>query len=576
MAKGLLKRPAVLLALALCSVGGVVTMLGHLATGPRLDPKVVPLANEPGTKAYPAWSADGQRIAYSARGSAKVDPFHIYVRTGPSDQPRQLTSGAGNDVSPAWSPDGKRIAFLRLLDGRAQYRTIAVEGGEEKQVAEFAAGVDEAQPPSSVAWAPDGKSLIVVDTDQTPSALAVVPIEGGAPAILTKPPEGSDDAAPVVSPDGTSLAFVRNSGSDGGADIYLADLRGGQPRRLTFDNHPIRGLSWLPDGRELMYASNRFSNGFKLWRLPAYGGSPKDFLLSGRNANFPAVAPAGNKIAYTDSPTVSAIWRATLGAEGATATDERAVLRSNGREGWPAWSPDGKKIADVSDQTGNDEIWVSDADGGNRKQLTQFNGTQRVWRIRWSPDGKTLLFNSGGDMGPEVSTIPAAGGKVQRVEVAAQDGSWSRDGKRIYYDTHGQIWSVGADGSKPEAFVRRMGASRPAESADGKYVYFNWRRSIWRVPVGGGEEEEVIVPEHEVFGTTLQPVKDGVYYFEFERSSRGTVVSFYDFAKKKSSVVFRSRNGELSAFSISPDGKTILYPRVDQSQTNLMLVENFK
>jgi len=574
MAKGLLKRPAVLLALALCSVGGVVTMLGHLATGPRLDPKKVPLASEAGTKAYPAWSADGQRIAYSARGSGKIDPFHIYVRTGPSDQPRPLTSGAGNDVSPAWSPDGKRVAFLRLLEGRAQYRTVAVEGGEEKQVAEFAAGVDEGQPPSSVAWAPDGKSLIVVDTDQTPAPLAVVPVEGGAPAILTKPPEGSDDTSPTVAPDGLSLAFVRNSGSDGGADIFLVELRGGQPRRLTFDNHPIRGLSWLPDGRELMYASNRFSNGFKLWRLPAYGGSPKDFILSGKAANFPAVASSGSKMAYTDSPTVSAIWRATLGAEGSS--DERAVLRSNGREGWPSWSPDGKKIADVSDQTGNDEIWLADADGGNRKQLTQFNGTMRVWRLRWSPDGKTLLFNSSGDMGPEICTIPAAGGKVQRVVMGAQDGSWSHDGTRIYYNTRGQIWVVGADGSKPEPFMKRMGAQRPVESADGKYVYFSWRRTIWRMPAAGGEEEEVIIPEHELIGGSLQPVKNGVYYMEWERSSRGAAISFYDFAAKKSSVVFRSRNGELSAFSISPDGKTVLYPRVDQSETNLILVENFK
>jgi Tol biopolymer transport system component len=574
MAKGLLKRPAVLLALALCSVGGVVTMLGHLATGPRLDPKVVPLANEAGTKAYPAWSADGQRIAYSARGSGKIDPFHIYLRTGPSDQPRQLTSGAGNDVSPAWSPDGKRIAFLRLLDGRAQYRTVAVEGGEEKQVAEFAAGEAESQPPSSVTWAPDGKSLIVVDTDETPAPLAVVPVDGGKPAILTKPPEGSDDTTPAVSPDGQAVAFVRNSGSDGGADIFLADLRGGQARRLTFDNHPIRGLSWLPDGREVMYASNRYSNGYRLWRLPAYGGSPKDFILSGKAANFPAVAPTGNKMAYTNSPTVSAIWRATLGADGPS--DERAVLRSNGREGWPAWSPDAKKIADVSDQTGNDEIWLADADGGNRKQLTQFNGTMRVWRVRWSPDGKALLFNASGDGGSELCTIPVAGGKVQRLVVAAQDGSWSHDGKHIYYDTRGQIWTAGADGSNPEPFVKRMGASRPVESADGKYVYFLLRRSIWRVPAGGGEEEEAIIPEHELFGTTLQPVKDGVFYFEFERSSRGTVISFYDFATKKSSVVFRTRNGELSAFSISPDGKTILYPRIDQSETNLMLVENFK
>lgn len=575
MATGLWKRPAVLLALALCSVGGVVTLLGHLATGPRVELKTVPLASETGTKAYPVWSPDGQRLAYSARGSGKVDPFHIYVRTGPADQPRELTAGAGNDVSAAWSPDGKRIAFLRVIDGRAEYRVIGADGAGEKKAAEFEAAGDTAQPLPSVAWTPDGKSLIVVDTDAAPPALASVDLESGKVAKLTNPPEQSEgDSTPAVSPDGSTLAFVRAGGSDNGADVYLADLKGGQPRALTFDKQAIRGISWMPDSRELMYSANRFSHGFRLWRLPVYGGSPKEFLLSGRHAEFPAVSPSGNKLAYTDSPTVSAIWRATLASEGQT--DERAVLRSKGREAWPEFSPDGKKIADVSDQTGNDEIWVAAADGSNRRQLTDFKGTVRVSRIRWSPDGKTLLFTGEGDNEPDLYILSADGGKPRRIVMGGRNGSWSRDGKHIYFDTRARVFRAGADGSNPEPLSQRMGSMQPSESADGKYVYYRSRRSIWRIPAEGGEEEEAIIPEHDLMWTSLHPTKSGVYYFEWERSSRSAVVSFYDFGTKKSSVVFRTRNGDLGQYAISPDGKTILYPRVDQSETNLMLVENFR
>ena len=98
------------------------------------------------------------------------------------------------------------------------------------------------------------------------------------------------------------------------------------------------------------------------------------------------------------------------------------------------------------------------------------------------------------------------------------------------------------------------------------------------MPVGGGEEEQAIIPEHDLtWSTTLQPTKQGMYYFEWERSASAPAVSFFDFAEKKSSVVFHMKQGGArdSTYSVSPDGKFILYSRVDRSQTNLEVLENF-
>ncbi len=564
-----------MLALALCSVGGLVTVMGRLATGPQVAQKRAQLSAGDQSEAYPSISPDGKRIAYSARESSKVSAFHVFVRELPSGKPQQLTKGEASDIAPVWSPDGGTLAFLRVEDGNTECIVIPADGGDERKLAELGPAADAPQPLPAVSWNADGKSLVAVQSgEKRVPGLALVALDSGKVQRITNPAEGAEgDSSPAVSPTGSSIAFVRHTQNDG-ADIYLCDSSGAGVRRLTFDDKGIRGIAWTRDGQDLLYSGNRVG-GWRLWRVPAYGGSPRDLIISGRQAYYPAIGR--NRLAYTDSPTVSAIWRATL-SNGDT-VEERPVIRSTGREVNPVWSPDGTKIADVSDQSGSDEIFVSDADGRNRVQVTQLKGP-RVGRLRWSPDGKMLVFDASSDHGGEVFTIPAAlGNKPARVLLNAGSASFSHDGKWIYFQSRGQIWKATVTGGNPQA-IAQQGGGQPVESADGKYIYYRSRRGIWRIPAAGGEEEEAFVPDHDMWGpTTMQPAKKGVYYTEFERSARSMVVSFYDFATKKSAIVFRMKNadwGNGAAFSVSPDGKSILYARVDQSQTNLMLVENFR
>ena len=492
-----------------------MTLMGHLATGPQVTQKRVQLSNGEESEAYPAISPDGKRIAYSARESSKVSAFHVFVRELPSGKPQQLTKGEGSDIAPVWSPDGGTLAFLRVEDGNTQCIVIPADGGTERKLAELGPAADSGQPLPAVSWNADGKSLVVVQSGEKQApGLAILTVDSGKLQRITNPAEGSEgDSTPVVSPSGSSIAFVRHTQNEG-ADIFLCDATGAGLRRLTFDDRGIRGIAWTRDGQDLLYSGHRVG-GWRLWRVPAYGGSPRDLVISGKQAYYPAIGR--NRLAYTDSPTVSAIWRATLST--ADSVEERPLIRSTGREVNAVWSPDGTKIADVSDQSGSDEIFVSDADGRNRVQITQLKGP-RVGRLRWSPDAKTIIFDASSDHGQEVFTVSAApGSKPARVLLNAANASYSHDGKWIYFQSRGQIWKATATGGNPQAIAEQRGASQPIESADGKYVYFRSRRGIWRIPTAGGEEEEAFVPEHDMWGpTNMQPTKKGVYYTEFERS----------------------------------------------------------
>jgi Tol biopolymer transport system component len=485
----------------------------------------------------------------------------------------QLTRGEESDVAPVWSPDGGALAFERIGEDKVEYIVIPADGGPERKAAEFATAPESDRPQPGVAWTADGNALVVTQmAEKQPPALALVTLATGKIERITNPPDASDgDSTPAVSPAGDTVAFVRGTGNDRG-DIWICDLKGANLRRVTFDDHGVRGIAWTRDGSDLIYSADR-AHGWQVWRIPAAGGSPREITIAGDHAYYPALAKS--RLVFTDSPETSAIWRATLSSSGSS--DERLLFRSNGRESAPAYSPDGTRIASVSAETGNEEIFVQDAEGANRVQLTRMN-RPRMGRPRWSPDGKWLIFEASSDRGAAVYVMGAVpGAQPARVVPQAGEPSFSRDGKSIYYVSRGEIWKAAANGSNAQELVR-MGGAMPVESVDGKWVLFRSRRSIYRVAPEGGEPEEFIVPDQDMFWTNIEPTKNGVYYPVWERSVRGMGVVFFDYATKKNTIVLRARGFDRSSgsFSVSPDGKFIVYAKVDRDQTSLVLIENYR
>jgi Tol biopolymer transport system component len=621
------RRPAVVLILGLCLTGVVISVLGRLVTGPSAEPKRVSLPHAAGAEATPAFSPDGERLAFSARDGARNSPYGLYVRTlAVGGAAVQLTNGPADDFGPAWSPDGASLAFLRVEGDHARYLVLPAAGGEPRPVADFAlpsAGPGDCRmppgevaargecgarpdPQSAVCWTRDGQSLYVVGWSAgQPPFIAAVPAAGGAPRRITQPPADSrGDSSPAISPDGSTLAFVRQSGDESGqknghakwapvrqsssgdegkgSDVFLSDLSGGGARRLTFDNASIHGIAWSTDGRDVIYAARRLDQD-KLWRIAAAGGSSRNALASGRHPASPAVAPAGRHLAFVETPALDRIWRIDLNAS-EPAASARLLTGSSYRELAPSWSPDGTRIASVSirtGRTGTSEVWVSDADGNHLTEITHLNAPW-IEQLRWSFDGRAVLFAVRGPGNVDVNRV-ASDGRTPPEHIPlpgdAHHLTFSHDGRSIYFVSMAQIWKARADGQQRQKLSNNWGDEQPEESADGQYVFFRRERAVWRVSVSGGAEEKVFEHEPETHWIAYQPAAGGFYYLERDRDERTVSLRFYGFAGAKSRELVRlpvADPSSVSAFSVSADGRYLLYPAVDRTQTSLVLTEDFR
>lgn len=164
------------------------------------------------------------------------------------------------------------------------------------------------------------------------------------------------------------------------------------PHKLTSDKRAIQGLTWMPNSRRLIFASNR-SGSFQLWSISADGADLRIEPTNSSSAAEPVMAPSGGWLLYVESHVNWNIWRETVDAS--SQQPLQRLLSSSGRNYDPRYSPDGHRIAFVSDRSGSMELWVADSEGKNEKQLTHLN-VPWLGGISWSPNGNQIAFDARG------------------------------------------------------------------------------------------------------------------------------------------------------------------------------------
>ncbi len=483
---------------------------------------------------------------------------------------------------------------------------VAALGGGERRLAETSARwarlawSGEANWSSS-AWSPDGKTIAILDSASVsePRGVFLISVETGEKRRLTRPPDGTTgDSYPTFSPDGRALAFVRFRGF-GSSDIFLLPVEtGGEPRRLTSEQRDIRGLDWTADGGSLVFSSNR-AGGQTLWKVPLSGGSIEPVAFGGQDVYSFSIARRGERLVFEHYLADTNLWRSPgpglAGGRPAARTvsfQQAAPLKaisSTKEDEAPQFSPDGARIAFSTNRSGYPEIWVSHSDGSGAVQVTSFRGSLSG-SPRWSPDGRWLALDSRKEGNADIYVVASDGGPVRRLTTDPSDEvrpSWSRDGRWIYFGSNRtgawQVWKTPpepAAGSQPALQVTRNGGREAFESIDGQWVYFAKQQGVfglWRLPVQGGEETQLLDEGHQSLWGILG---EGICLFR--SSPQGSTLDFFHPASRQRVRLaqlpsdWRIHTGSTPAFSIAPDGRSILWTRIDHIGSDLVLVEPFR
>jgi len=526
---------------------------------------VRPVTTYEGEVRSPTFSRDGTQIAFAWNGE-KQDNNDIYVKVVDSGPPLRLTTNGADDDQPSWSPDGRYIAFLRDTGEIVQLLLISPLGGVERKLADLRRGPNAYwwSPP---AWTPDSKFLAVRDD----TAIVLISVESGEKRKVTSPPEGwAGDHWAAISPDGRTLAFGRMENGPF-SDVYVTPLSDGrQARRITHNNSGLAGLTWTPDGRELI-----FSVGL-LFRIPATGGTPAQLPNLG-NASMPAVARQGRRAAFVTGNKRTSLWRQDLNQQGLARGTPVRLLASSASDEAPMISPDGRRIAFTSDRSGNAEIWVCDSSGGDAVQLTSLGFARDAY---WSPDSKNVVFEGRPENRRLVFTVSADGGKPR--QISSDEGykpSWSRDGRWIYYLSRKagspQTWKIPAIGGTAIQLTKGKGGPG-MESLDGKYFLYHTadEDGLWKIPVNGGDPT-LVMKEKPNFMNYWAIAPQGLYFRELR--GRESLLRLLRFETGRSSQIAALNLAHPAGdrLSLPANGSWVLYDQTDRSESDIMLIENF-
>lgn len=213
----------------------------------------------------PAWSPDGESIAFGAQSRGGGFDVDIYVADADGGGLERVTTEPTFDTGPSWSPDGSRLAFSGV-DTSQMFGSASASAGSDREASDesgihtirsdgtglhqLTTGPGDEYP----AWSPDGEVIAFGRLTKATGRIYTVSPDGDGPRKLTDPPEGYWDSQPSWSPDGAKIAFTRASESR--SDVFLMNADGTGVMKLTGRSGDGFSPDFSPDGKQIVFTRN--------------------------------------------------------------------------------------------------------------------------------------------------------------------------------------------------------------------------------------------------------------------------------------------------------------------------------
>ena len=471
----------------------------------------------------------GDRVVFTYGGD-------LWITSTSGGTATRLTAHPGLETYAKFSPDGKWIAFTGEYDGDEQVYVIPSGGGEPKQLTFYPSrgplaprwGLDN----QVDGWTKDGRVVFrsLRDSWTLPiDRLYTVSPQGGPAEPLPMPEAGSGD----FSPDGTKMVYSprfrdfrpeKRYGGGQANNLYIYNLATNDTQLISDNPRASRDAMWIgntiyynsdKDGKFNLYAYDVASGKttevtkFRDWDVRWPSSDDQNKIVYERNGELEMMDVGSKKISklsidvpddgvykrrrqtsvanlissFSLSPKGE---RALFAARGDifTVPVEKGGVRnltksSDANDKFPAWSPDGRNIAYISDRTGEEEVWMVAQDGSTPPvQLTTGGAAQRYAPV-WSSDSKKIVF---GDKDGRVYVLTVATKRVQQI-VDARDGliqdyDFSPKGNFVTYSMQSKnglsavyIWSS-EENKNYRVTPLMFNSASPAWDPSGNYVYF--------------------------------------------------------------------------------------------------------